>query len=99
MRPAFKISLGISALSLAVSLAGFASIAGPSQDHQRVALADGGEERLELGALRVLARGAVGEDAVELHLLELPLWVLVERADARVADPLAEHGKTPDLSG
>ena len=66
-------------------------------DHQRVPFADKRKERLQLGALGVLARGVVGEDAIHRHLLELPLRVLVERADPDVTDPLTVHAV--DVSG
>ncbi len=46
------------------------------------ALADEGEQRLQLRALGILARGAVGEDAIQRDLLQLPLRGLVKRADA-----------------
>ena len=41
--------------------------------------------------LGILARGVVRVDAVQRHLFELPLRILVEGADADVADPLAVH--------
>jgi hypothetical protein len=51
------------------------------------------DQGLQLRALDVLARGVIGEDPVERHLLELPLRILIERADAHIADALTQHGR------
>ncbi len=56
--------------------------------HHRVALAHEGEQPFQLGALGVLAACLVGEHLVHLDVFELPFRVLVEAADADVADAL-----------
>ena len=56
--------------------------------HHRVALAHQGEQPFQLGALRVLARCHVGEQPVHRNKLKLAFRVLVEAADADVADTL-----------
>jgi hypothetical protein len=51
-----------------------------------IALARVGEQLLGLGPLGVVARRLVGEHGVGVELLQLPVGVLVEAADADVAD-------------
>jgi hypothetical protein len=57
-----------------------------------IALAHESQQRLELGPLRVLARGLVGEDPIDRDLLQLTLGVLLEAADSDVTDALSLHG-------
>ena len=61
-------------------------------DDHGVTLAHEGQQPFEFGAPGVLARGLVGEETVHPDLLELALGVLVEAADADVADALTVHG-------
>jgi hypothetical protein len=49
-----------------------------------------------LWALDVLARGFVSEGFVQVHPFELADFVLVERTDSQVADPLAIPCFFPD---
>lgn len=59
--------------------------------HHGVALADEAQQRFELGALGVLARGLVGEHLAHLCLFQLAFRVLVEAADPDVADAVPLH--------
>lgn len=61
-------------------------------DDDGVAVTNEAEQRLELGPLGVFTRDAVGEGLVELDAVELPVEVLVQAADPRVADPLTGDG-------
>jgi hypothetical protein len=60
--------------------------------HHRVAFAHEGEQPFQFGPLGVLARRLVGEHLVHRNLLQLPFRVLVEAADADVADALTVQG-------
>ncbi|AAS76312.1 hypothetical protein SCH_028 (plasmid) [Salmonella enterica subsp. enterica serovar Choleraesuis str. SC-B67] len=66
--------------------------------HHGVALADEGQQPFQLGTLGVLARSLVGEHPRHLNTLQLPFRVLVEAADADIADALtlqdASKGKS-----
>ena len=63
-----------------------------------IALADEGQQPFKFGALRVLAGSLIGEDLADLDLLQLPVRVLFEAADADIADALtlqyASKGKS-----
>ena len=63
-------------------------------DH-RVALAHEAEQILQLRAAHILAGGLVGEHPVHRHALELALRVLIEAADADIADALSVQGVLP----
>ena len=60
--------------------------------HHRVALAHEGEQPFQLGALGVLTRCLVGEQPVYLNIFKLAFRVLVETADAYIADALIVQG-------
>ena len=60
-------------------------------DNHGVALAGELEQRRQLQALRVLAGGPVGKDAVEREAVKLLVGILVDAADADVAEALALH--------
>jgi hypothetical protein len=56
--------------------------------HHGVAFAHEGQQPFKFGTLGVLARRLVGEHLADFDLLQLPFRVLVEAADADVADAL-----------
>jgi hypothetical protein len=64
-----------------------------------VAVADKGEHRLQLRTLSVFAGGLIDEEAIDGDLIELPLGVLLERADSNVSDALSCHAISGELSG
>lgn len=57
--------------------------------HHGIALADEAQQRLQLGALGVLAGGLVGEHLAYLGLFQLAFRVLVEATDPDVTDALS----------
>src|SRR5712692_2637732 len=63
-----------------------------------IALADETLHGLQLGPLRILAGGFVGEGFVQGQPFELADLVLIQGADAQVADPLA-FGRLARSSG
>jgi len=52
------------------------------------------QQGVELRPGDILSRGFVGEGAIDGDLFELAIRVLVERADADIADALPIHGST-----
>ncbi len=66
-------------------------------DDDGVAVAREADEGVELGAGGVLARGVVGEGAIDGDTVELAIGVLVEGGDADVADALPVHDVPPPL--
>ncbi len=64
--------------------------------HHGVALAHEGEQPFQLRTLGVLARRLISEQPVHRNLLELAFRVLVEAADADVADALTVRGTPED---
>jgi len=56
--------------------------------HHGVTLADELQHRRQLRPVQVLARHVVGEGAVDLDAVQLPVGVLLQGADPGVADPL-----------
>ena len=63
-----------------------------AMDKDRIALTGERQEAVELRTLGVLPGSVIGKDVVEGDLLQLPLRVLVDGADAAIADALARHG-------
>ena len=56
--------------------------------HHRVALAHEGDQPFQLGAMGILTRCLIGEHLVHLDMFELSFRILIEAADADVADAL-----------
>jgi hypothetical protein len=56
--------------------------------HHGVAFAHEGQQPFKFGTLCVLAGSLVGEHLADLNLFQLPFRILVEAADANVADAL-----------
>lgn len=50
------------------------------------------EHRRELRAMHVLTRGFIEERSIQLQSFELPIFILIERADPHVPDPLPLRG-------
>jgi hypothetical protein len=57
--------------------------------NNRIPLADKCEQVFQLWPLNSLTRGLVGEDTIYLHLFDLPVWILINAANAHIANPLS----------
>jgi hypothetical protein len=56
--------------------------------HHGIALAGEGQQPFKLGTLRILAGSLIGKYLANVDFLQLPIRVLVEAADADIADAL-----------
>lgn len=66
--------------------------------HHGVALAHKGQQPFKFGTLRVLAGSLIGEYLTDFDLLQLPIRVLVEAADADIANALTLQGASKGKS-
>nr|AWM64124.1 Hypothetical protein [Klebsiella pneumoniae] len=66
--------------------------------HHCIAFADEAQQPFKLGALGVLARSLIGEYLTDFDLLQLPIRVLVEAADADIANALTLQGASKGKS-
>ena len=67
-------------------------------DQHSIALTDEGAQSLQLGAQGVFAGGFVREHTIQPDRLQLASGVLVEAADAHIADTLPTHLLSPPRS-